>query len=194
MNTENETKLSALHSDFLINVTDDNDEHIQLGMLPSDYPHIYINSSSSEQETIAMDWQPNSFSMDFGRSGSIDPVILKGFSMNVEFSGAGYITNGGKRVCFTIPINKAIPTFVQTVTVESNSGLKIRQNGDYIYGEDNVFITPSKYSGYITYLYSNSILIYADFETTKSPYKNYISKLINNDACGVQASLTLTFS
>jgi cell division septum initiation protein DivIVA len=194
MNAENETILSALRSDFTIYVEDNDKNAINLGILPSDDPHIYINSSSSTQETIAMDWLPYDFSMDFGSNGSINPVILKGFSMNVEFSGAGFITGSGKRVCFTIPINKAIPTFVQTVTVESNSGLKIRQNGDYIYADDNVFVTPTKYFGYITYLYSNSILIYADFDTTKSPYKKYISNLTNNSACGVQASLTLTFS
>lgn len=113
------------------------------------------------------------------------PYFEAGDSITFSWHGAGYITSGGEIVYFTIPLAKpAIGS--PTVTISSADGFKIRQNGKYLYG-----------AAATTYMWPTSLT------ATLAASGNFIrvaatmpsdSNAVNNDACGVDINVKLTFS
>lgn len=116
-------------------------------------------------------------------SVSWKPYIAKGTSITIRWTGAGYITSSGKEINFTIPFGVPI-VGVSAVSITSSAGLTVRQNGNYLYGSSaSSTVKPSSYSGIIgTY----GVQVKANMANT--------TNVTNNSPCGIDASLTFTFS
>lgn len=116
-------------------------------------------------------------------SASWKPYITKGTSITIKWTGAGYITSAGKEINFTISFGVPI-VGVSAVSITSSTGLIVRQNGNYLYGGSaSDTVKPSSYIGIIgTY----GVQVKANMTNT--------TNVINNSLCGIDASLTFTFS
>lgn len=115
---------------------------------------------------------------------TLDKVTLSdNDTVSITYNGAGYITNNGTEVHFTIPVNKIIPDTIKNVSV-SNLKMSIRQNGDYIFGSavnlTNTTVSAATISslGFIT--------ITANIVDT--------ARTTNNDTVGIQCICSIKFT
>ena len=104
------------------------------------------------------------------------------------WTGAGFVKTSGTIVCFTVPLTKPV-LGSPTVTVSSNSGFVLRQNGKYTHGsgydsdaQAYIYKKPSSYSATIT---KWGIRIEAEFGTT--------TNAINHDVIGIYWSGNINF-
>ena len=113
------------------------------------------------------------------------PYMSKGYSFNTTIQVGGYITNSGKDVIFQLPLNNPV-IGNPTVTIASVDGLCVRQNNKYLYGSAaSKFAKPSSYSCTLVNG-GNHIRITAKMANT--------TNVENNSACGICASIKVTFS
>lgn len=113
------------------------------------------------------------------------PYMTKGDSFNTTIQVGGYITNSGKDVTFQLPLNNPV-IGSPTVTIASVDGLCVRQNNKYLYGSAaSTFAKPSSYSCTLVNG-GNHIRITAKMANT--------TNVENNSACGICASIKVTFS
>lgn len=113
------------------------------------------------------------------------PYMTKGDSFNTTIQVGGYITNSGKDVTFQLPLNNPV-IGSPTVTIASVDGLCVRQNNKYLYGSAaSTFAKPSSYSCTLVHG-GNHIKITAKMANT--------TNVENNSACGIYASIKVTFS
>lgn len=113
------------------------------------------------------------------------PYMTKGDSFNTTIQVGGYITNSGKDVTFQLPLNNPV-IGSPTVTIASVDGLCVRQNNKYLYGSAaSKFAKPSSYSCTLVNG-GNHIKITAKMANT--------TNVENNSACGIYASIKVTFS
>lgn len=113
------------------------------------------------------------------------PYMTKGDSFNTTIQVGGYITNSGKDVTFQLPLNNPV-IGSPTVTIASVDGLCVRQNNKYLYGSAaSTFAKPSSYSCTLVNG-GNHIKITAKMANT--------TNVENNSACGICASIKVTFS
>lgn len=120
--------------------------------------------------------------------GTYRPYYRRGDS--VTFSGgsavkiAGYVTNSGKDVTFTVPL--ALPILGSpTATATSVSGFVLRQGDKYTHGSGaSSYVTPDSYS--VTYGKYGGLRIVAQFSN--------VTNVTNNDAIGIFWSGTVTFT
>lgn len=113
------------------------------------------------------------------------PYYKKGDSFNVNWHGAGYITNGSKQVNFSLPLSKPVIN-VSLVSVSATSGVTIRQNGNYLYGSSASDGTKSGTYTASVATGGNSVNVSITFTDT--------TNVINNDVCGIYANLKITFN
>ena len=112
------------------------------------------------------------------------PYSMPGDSITVTVETAGYITHSSKDVHFTVPVSRPLIN-VSTITAASVNGIMVRQGSKYLYGgSSSVYVKPSAYKAYYD---GHSICVTASFNNTTNVVNN-------NDSCGVQASIKLTFS
>lgn len=113
------------------------------------------------------------------------PYMTKGDSFDTTIQVGGYITNSGKDVTFQLPLNNPV-IGSPTVTIASVDGLCVRQNNKYLYGSAaSTFAKPSSYSCTLVNG-GNHIKITAKMANT--------TNVENNSACGIYASIKVTFS
>lgn len=113
------------------------------------------------------------------------PYMTKGDSFNTTIQVGGYITNSGKDVTFQLPLNNPV-IGSPTVTIASVDGLCVRQNNKYLYGSAaSTFAKPSSYSCTLVNG-GNHIKITAKMANA--------TNVENNSACGIYASIKVTFS
>lgn len=113
------------------------------------------------------------------------PYMTKGDSFNTNIQVGGYITNSGKDVTFQLPLSNPV-IGNPTVTIASVDGLCVRQNNKYLYGSAaSTFAKPSSY-GCTLANGGNHIRITAKMANT--------TNVENNSACGIYASIKVTFS
>lgn len=113
------------------------------------------------------------------------PYMTKGDSFNTTIQVGGYITNSGKDVTFQLPLNNPV-IGSPTVTIASVDGLCVRQNNKHLYGSAaSTFAKPSSYSCTLVNG-GNHIKITAKMANT--------TNVENNSACGIYASIKVTFS
>ena len=111
--------------------------------------------------------------------------LTKGDSVPIIFSTGGYITGGGKIVCFFLPTRLIIGATKATLSFTSSEGIKVRQSGKYCYGstaETNVRPT------------SQSISVNGEAGINVQLTMSNATNVINNDACGVALTGTLKLS
>lgn len=112
------------------------------------------------------------------------PYYEPGDSISITWEGAGFISNASKSVYFYIPVSVPI-IGVSAVSVSSVDGLIVRQNAKYLYGATST--AAAKPSSYSASCNRESIRVTATMaNTTNVTY--------NNDACGIRASIRITFS
>lgn len=105
------------------------------------------------------------------------------FTGNKAFRGAGYVTNAGKNIVFTVPVSKPV-IGTPTITIASGEGFVFRQGGNYTHGSAaSDFVTPT---GYSALLNDSGFVITAVFDVTTSA--------TNNDAIGIYWDGTITLS
>lgn len=113
------------------------------------------------------------------------PYMAKGDSFNTTIQVGGYIANSGKDVTFQLSLNNPV-IGNPTVTIASVDGLCVRQNNKYLYGSTaSKFAKPSSYSCTLGNG-GNHIKITAKMANT--------TNVENNSACGIYASIKVTFS
>lgn len=112
------------------------------------------------------------------------PYYTKNESVTISWRGAGYITSNKTAIHFSVPLSKPVVGATK-VNVASNDGLTIRQNGKYLYGSSaDTATTNATYTANID-TGANSVHIVAKMNDLDA---------INNDVCGIFASLILIFS
>lgn len=105
------------------------------------------------------------------------------FTGNAAVRTAGYVTNAGKNVVFTVPVLKPI-IGSPSITVESGQGFVLRQDGNYTHGSAaSTFVKPTSYS---VILNSSGFVITAVFDVT--------TNVVNNDATGIYWDGIITLS
>ena len=114
------------------------------------------------------------------------PYYTKGDSVSVKIYRTGFITTNGKELMFFIPLSRPI-VGVSAVAISSVDGLTVRQNGDYCFSKI-ISSSPVKPNSYSASVVGGGcgINIKATFTDT--------TNVKNNDACGVYASIKITFS
>lgn len=111
--------------------------------------------------------------------------LTKGDSVPIVFSTGGYITGGGKIVCFFLPTRLIIGATKATLSFTSSEGIKVRQAGKYCYGSTaDTNVRPT----------SQSISVNGEAGINVQLTMSNATNVINNDACGVALTGTLKLS
>lgn len=111
--------------------------------------------------------------------------LTKGDSVPIVFSTGGYITGGGKVVCFFLPTRLIIGATKATLSFTSSEGIKVRQGGKYCYGSTaDTNVRPT----------SQSISVNGEAGINVQLTMSNATNVINNDACGVALTGTLKLS
>lgn len=114
------------------------------------------------------------------------PYYRKGDSSTICWRGAGYVTNSGKDIYFTIPLAYPIignPTV--TVSSASSGGLVLRENNYYTHGSSSVYVNPSSYTA-VKDIDDGAIRVTAKMSNT--------TNVTNNSPIGIDAYIKITFS
>lgn len=113
------------------------------------------------------------------------PYICEGMSIYISINTSGYITNAGKDLLFTVPIS--VPIIGNpTVTISSVNGFRVRQNSKYLYGGSvSEWVKPNSYTASVVHAKSGIKVL------AKMPN---VTNVINNEACGIDTSINITFS
>lgn len=111
--------------------------------------------------------------------------LKKGDSVPIVFSTGGYITGGGKVVCFFLPTRLIIGATKATLSFTASEGIKVRQGGKYCYGSTaDTNVRPT----------SQSIYVNGEAGINVQLTMSNATNVINNDACGVALTGTLKLS
>lgn len=120
------------------------------------------------------------------KPGTFRPYRRQGDTIPVTIDTAGYVTNNGKRVCFTIPISMPIvgnPTI--TLTSTESGGFMLRQNNAYTHGSSaSVYVKADTIE--CSYGWITGISVTANFSN--------ITNVINNNAIGIRWIGTIKLS
>lgn len=110
--------------------------------------------------------------------------LTKGDSVSIFFYTGGFITGGGRTVCFFIPTRLIIGAKKATLSFASGEGITVRQGGKYCYGSTaDVNVRPKSQS--ISFV-EGGVNVALEMSNT--------TNVANNDACGVALYGTLTLS
>lgn len=114
-------------------------------------------------------------------TSKIRPYYRGGDSIQIYYEDAGFVTNSGESVVFTIPINK--PIEADDVVASSVSGFIGRSNGKYTHGStSSTYVKPASYTAVIN---GDAVRISMNF--------NNNTNVTNNAAIGVIWSGKITF-
>jgi hypothetical protein len=118
-------------------------------------------------------------------NGTEKAYLTKGDSVPIVFSTGGYITGGGKIVCFFLPTRLIIGASTATLSFTASEGIKVRQGGKYCYGSTaDTNVRPA----------SQSISLSGEAGVNVQLTMSNSTNAINNDACGVALTGTLKLS
>lgn len=113
------------------------------------------------------------------------PYYSSGDSVNVEWYGAGFVSNSSGSVYFSIPLSKPV-IGCSNVSAESINGLIVRQSSNFAYGSsESSYATPTSYSCSLSGD-GGIINVVAAFGNTTNAQ--------NEASCGVAASIKFTFT
>lgn len=116
--------------------------------------------------------------------GEVRPYYKPGDSFEVYIQTAGFVTNSGKDVWFTVPLIKQT-LGVSAVTAVTVNGFVLRQNNAYTHGgAASTVVSPSSYQAYLRP--HGAVSVKATFSAT--------TNVVNNAPIGIDAYIKLTFS
>ena len=123
-------------------------------------------------------------------SKSFRPYFRKGDQITITIDTAGYVTDGGQSIYFTIPLSKPI-IGSPTITITSGNGLRLRQNG-YTHGSgSDTWVHPSKYSNSTG---SEKSAYYTAYGIRVIAMMGSTTNVTNNGPIGIRWHGTITFS
>lgn len=144
----------------------------------------YGNYEAADGNTNIYGYDINFGVANIATPGVYKPYIRRGDSFNVTVHTAGYVTNSGKDVCFTIPLTRPI-LGSPSVSVASIDGFRMRQDTKYTHGSSSsAFVKPSSMTA--DGQYSMGVYVKASFTDT--------TNVTNNSPIGIHFYGTLTFS
>lgn len=111
--------------------------------------------------------------------------LTKGDSVPIFFYTGGFITGGGRTVCFFLPTKLIVGASNATLSFASGEGITVRQGGRYCYGS-----TADANARPI----SQSISLSGKGGVNVALEMSNATNVTNNDACGVALYGTLTLS
>lgn len=115
--------------------------------------------------------------------GEFKPYYSVGDTISTRIQTAGYCTNSKAEIRFCLPLSRPV-IGVSAVTASSVDGFILRQNGVYTHGSAaSSQVYPTSYS--CAYNGGNTLYIVATFSNT--------TDAANNAACGIDASIKITF-
>ena len=110
------------------------------------------------------------------------PYYVTGDYITVRWTGAGFITNSGSDIYFSIPLDGSVLSS-RSPSISSSTGLKIRQDNKYLYGSgSSTHVHPSSYTATLDGCW---IRVIAKMSNT--------TNVTNNSPCGVEASVNISF-
>ena len=113
------------------------------------------------------------------------PYYRKGDTINITWTGAGFISSSKTIVYFAIPLAKPV-IGSPTISVASVKGLNLRQNDSYTHGSSETsYVKPASYSAG-TSAGGSFVLISATMSNT--------TNAVNNSPIGIQFDGTITFT
>lgn len=125
-----------------------------------------------------------------GTGSYIKPYYAPGDSFTIGMTTAGYVSNEGKRVVFTVPINKSV-VGVGSVSVVSTDGfVSLRQSGSYVGGTNGTTdkaIQPT--SNYTATVRGNGNCV-----SIEANWNNALNGVTSADAIGIVWYGTITFN
>ena len=112
------------------------------------------------------------------------PYYRAGDAIDFKVRVAGYVTNSGKNVIFTVPITKPV-IGSPTATATSGSGFVLRQNNSYTHGSAaSTYVKPTSYT--VDTNYNSGFIVTAVFDVT--------TNVVNNNAIGIYWDGTITLT
>lgn len=157
-----------------------------LGLNNSNYVILGYGPYNAKETSTTAICAGDKIQFQLGKQGvSWRPYLEKGDSITLgAYRCAGYITNSGQDVVFSIPLDRPILSGT-TIVVTSVQGLIVRQGNKYLYGSSSTtYKAPSSYSASS---FTGGINVNARMPNTTNVVDN-------NDACGIQANIKITFS
>lgn len=134
--------------------------------------HIYGNDIAHYVASADTDFRP------YYRAGDVI-----NFTGNSAVRTAGYVTNAGKNIVFTVHVPKPV-IGSPTITATNGQGFVFRQDGNYTHGSAaSTFVKPTSYS---VILNNSGFVITAVFDVT--------TDAVNNDSIGIYWDGTITLS
>lgn len=123
----------------------------------------------------------------FSKTAGADyiPYFTGTDTITLRWRGAGFISGSSGGVYFCVPLAKPV-IGNPTVSVSSSDGLVIRQAAKYCYGSASG--SPKKPSSY------SASLVGGQFVYIAAAMGNTTNVTNNNDSCGIDAGLKITFS
>ena len=112
------------------------------------------------------------------------PYYEVGDTVDIEWTGAGFVTNSSQNVHFSIPLAKPV-IGTPTVSVSSINGLIIRQNGAFTHASSESQHVEPTYSATLS-CDGGIVNVVATLSST--------ANAVNDAPCGITASLTIAFS
>lgn len=155
------------------------------------------SSNTARSNALIVDWSgniaapslqsPGALNLGFNNGGSLyQPYLTKGDSVSGRIMTSGYVTNASTYVDFVVPLSKPV-VGATAVSVASVNGLIVRQGNKYLFGSSaSAYAKPSSYEATLA-MGGHAVNIIA-----KMP--NSTNVVSNNDACGIDAQIKLTFS
>lgn len=110
------------------------------------------------------------------------PYYESGDTIDVEWTGSGFVSDSSTTVCFSIPLAKPV-IGNPSVIVDSFNGLKIRQNGSYTHSSVD-YVKPT-YSATLS-CDGGIVNVVATLSST--------ANAVDEAPCGITASLKIAFS
>lgn len=157
-----------------------------IGKENTDYDYVYMLNWDGSVETSKLTAGGAIFGSGRVYFEATEKAYLKkGDSVPIVFSTGGYVTGGGKVVCFFLPTRLIIGATKATLSFTSSEGIKVRQAGKYCYGSTaDTNVRPT----------SQSIAVNGEAGVNVQLTMANATNAINNDACGVALTGTLKLS
>ena len=144
----------------------------------------------SENDNVVVGSSAGSETYLYSGTGSyIKPYYAPGDSFTIGMATAGYVSNSGKRIVFTVPINKSVVGVNSVSAVSTDGFVALRQGGGLVGGTDGTTDKAIKPSSYVATMRGNGNCI-----SIEANWNSALSGITTADAIGIFWYGTITFN